>query len=192
MSGPAAGADQKVAWPLYVVAALSFVPFLGVFFAAAGATWGLVSSRRYAVRAAIVALAGGLCNIAGMLLLGIYGSHSNPALAKADQEMARRDLLKVVVALDRYHEAKQAYPPSLPDLKQSLGVLHPLNTLDNSAGAFHFQNFHYVVAADGQSYDLFGVGPDNKPGTSDDVRPVIPDSLKAHTGFRPAPARATP
>jgi hypothetical protein len=191
MSEAAAGSDQKIVWPLFLVAGLSFVPLFGMFFAAAGATWGLVSTRRHATRAAIVALAGGACNIIGVMLMAIY-SAPTPALVKADRATSQRDLLKVVVALDRYHDEKHAYPPSLPDLKQSLGVLHPLNLLDQSAGAFHFRNFQYVVAADGQSYDLFGVGPDNKPGTADDVRPIVPDSLKAHTGFRPAPVRPQP
>lgn len=189
MNEPATAHDDS-AWPIYIVAGLSFIPVFGVFFSAIGATWGLVSRRRHAVRAAVVSLVGGLCNIAGILLIAVY-SPPNPALKKADRLASERDLLRIVVALDRYHDEKHAYPASLPDLKQSLGILHPLNILDHSAGAFRFQNFHYVVAADGQSYDLFGAGADDQPGTADDVRPVIPDSLKARTGFRAAPAGGT-
>lgn len=64
--------------------------------------------------------------------------------------------------------------------------------LDQSAGIFRFQMFRYVLAPDGESYDVFGAGVDKKPGTDDDVRPVIPDSMTAHTGYRPQSIGAKP
>lgn len=175
--------------PLFVVAVLSFVPIVGIFFGAAGATWGMISSRRRAMLAAMISLAGAFANIAGLILFSVLSPGSQTASADANRAMTQREMLKIVVALDRYHDEKHAYPASLPELKQSLGILHPLNLLDYSGGIFHFKNYQYVVAADGESYDLSATGPDNKSGTADDQRPVLPDSLKAHTGFRPPPSR---
>jgi hypothetical protein len=175
--------------PLFVVAVLSFVPVFGIFFGAAGATWGMVSSRRRAMRAAIISLAGALINIVGLILISFLSPGSKTDSANADRAIAQRDMLKIVVALDHYHDDKHVYPVSLPDLKQSRGIFHPLSLLDKSGGALQFKNYQYIVAPDGQSYDLFGTGPDDKTGTADDQRPVLPDSLKAHTGFRPPAAR---
>jgi hypothetical protein len=71
-------------------------------------------------------------------------------------------------------------------LQRKRGVLHPLNILDQGASFFAFRPYHYSLAGDGLSYDLFSVGRDGKPGTADDLRPELPDSLKARSGYRPA------
>jgi hypothetical protein len=178
--------------PLFVVAVLSFVPVFGIFFGAAGATWGMVSSRRRAMRAAMLSLGGAFVNIVGLILISFLSPGNKTASNKVDRAIAQREMLRIVVALDQYHAEKHAYPASLPALKESLGILHPLNLLDHSSGAFHFRNYQYVVAPDGESYDLFGAGADDKSGTADDQRPVLPDSLKSRSGFRPPSARPAP
>ncbi len=44
--------------------------------------------------------------------------------------------------------------------------------------------YDYRRSADGGSYDLFSVGADGIPGTADDLRPALPDSVLAHSGYR--------
>jgi hypothetical protein len=64
--------------------------------------------------------------------------------------------------------------------------LRLLNIYDQTAGIFVFPRvYEYHLAADGSSYDLFALGPDGKPGTADDVRPALPDSLLRGTGYGP-------
>jgi hypothetical protein len=44
--------------------------------------------------------------------------------------------------------------------------------------------FEYYPAEDRQTYQLFSVGPDKKPGTPDDIFPELTDSLRAQSGWR--------
>jgi hypothetical protein len=184
-------AVSKPSWPLFLVAALSFVPFVGIFFGGAGATWGFVSSRRKAVLAALIAMAGALANMVFIVVVGVQSVASSSA-DPARNGVARHELLTIVIAIDKYHDSEHVYPPSLDALRRKSGVLHPLPLLDQTAGAFGFRFFHYQVAADGESFDLFGVGPDGKPGTADDIRLVLPDSLRAHSGYKPSTIGAVP
>src|SRR6266566_875006 len=64
--------------------------------------------------------------------------------------------------------------------------LRLLNIYDQTAGFFVFPRvYEYHLAGDGSSYDLFALGPDGQPGTADDVRPALPDSVLRGTGYRP-------
>jgi hypothetical protein len=176
----------KPAWPLFLVAVLSFVPILGIVFGGAGATWGLVSSRPRAIRAALIAMTGALLNIVVMFLLGM-GVGAKPAAAlQARHDLTQTELLAVVVALEDYHAAEHAYPPSLQVLQRRMLPRRIVPTMDLSAGPLHFPHeYRYVVAPDGETYDLYAAGPDNVAGTADDVRPLLPDSIRVRSGYRP-------
>ena len=114
--------DTKPAWPLFVVAGLSFVPVLGIFFGGAGATWGFVSSRRRAILAAMIAMAGALANMALIVIVGVRAAASNAA-DPARNGVAQQELLTIVIAIDKYHDIEHAYPPSLDALRRKAGVL---------------------------------------------------------------------
>jgi hypothetical protein len=178
----------RPAWPLFTAAVLAFIPVLGVFFGAFAATWGLVSSRRRAIVAAAIAMTGALLNIAGIIIFSLKsGAGSGGAgMRRVHADLARRDMVKLVVALDAYHARERGYPSTLEALPGHMGAFR-VGLLDQSAGVFRaIADYQYHMSPDGESYDLFGVGPDNKPGTADDVRPALPDSIKAHTGYLPA------
>lgn len=49
-----------------------------------------------------------------------------------------------------------------------------------------YRLYQYHLAPDGGTYDLYSVGPDGRPGTDDDIRPVLPDSVAARSGYRPS------
>ncbi len=175
----------KPAWPLFLVAALSFIPVLGIFFGGAGATWGLVSSRRRAILAALIAMTGALLNLGGMMLVGMHNVGKTDTAI--DVKFTQREMLRVVAAIDDYHAKQHSYPPSLRTLQQrSMLSGKVVPTTDMSAGGFHLpREYTYIVAPDGESYDLVATGPDRVIGTADDIRPVLPDSMQAHSGFRP-------
>jgi hypothetical protein len=182
----------KPAWPLFLVAALSFIPFVGIFFGGAGATWGLISSRRRALLAATIAMTGALLNFGGMVLLGMYSAGKTDTAI--DAKFTQREMLRVVAAIDDYHAKQHNYPSSLRLLQQrSMLAGKVVPTTDMSAGGFHLpREYYYVVALDGESYDLVATGPDRVIGTADDIRPVLPDSMQAHSGFRPQVAGVHP
>jgi hypothetical protein len=183
----------KRAWPLFLVAALSFVPFLGIVFGGAGATWGLVSSRPRAIRAALIAMTGALLNIVAILLLGMGVGGKPGAALQARRDLTQTELLVVVVALEDYHTAEHAYPPSLQVLQRRMLPRRIVPTMDLSAGPLHLPHeYRYVVAPDGESYDLYAAGPDNVAGTADDIRPLLPDSIRVRSGYRPQIPGARP
>jgi hypothetical protein len=60
-----------------------------------------------------------------------------------------------------------------------------VNIQDNSAGVFRMpQSYQYRLAPGGRTYVLFAVGSDGRPGTPDDVFPVLPDSVARRSGYR--------
>ena len=178
------GRRHKRAWPLFVLAGASFVPGLGVFFGAAAVTWALVSDRPRALVAAGLGAAGAFLNLLGGGLL-MWHVGNNPVYATAGAASARRDLAKVVVALEGYHRERGHYPARLDAFTQLPYSLRLVNIQDFSAGVFSRpREYHYDLAPDGRSYTLFAVGVDGRPGTADDLFPDLPDSTARTSGYR--------
>lgn len=189
--GPAAGRPFSLrAWPLFTVAGLSFVPVLGVLFGAIGLTWGLLSNRRRAITAALIAGTGALLNLAGLLALGFREAREQGLYTQAEVTAARNDLGALVRALEKYREEQGAYPPSLVALQQRPAILRTINIYDQTAGLLKPRVYRYELAPGGESYDLYSLGADGQAGTPDDIRPVLPDSVAARSGYRPR--RAAP
>lgn len=179
--------EPRPAWPLFVLAALSFTPILGFFVGAVGASWALMSSRRRALRAAVIAGTGALLNLVGMMVFGAFFAKGSPATDEVLARTTRENLLKLVAAIDEHHAETGGYPRSLQILQRKLMPLEIMSIYDQSAGVFSWPRpYHYGVAPDEASFDLFAVGRDGKPGTSDDIRPDLPDSVKSRSGYRPA------
>ena len=174
----------KRAWPLFLLAAASFIPGLGLIFGAAAVTWALVSDRPRALFAAALGAAGALLNLLGGGLLA-WRMSSNPAYSELGAARARRDLGKLVVALETYQQEQGRYPARLDAFTQLPYSLRLVNIQDFSAGVFSRpRQYHYDLAPDGQSYTLFAVGPDGRAGTADDLFPDLPDSLARRSGYR--------
>lgn len=184
---------QPSGWPLFVMAGSSFIPVLGIFFGAVAIPWGLVSRRRRARLAAALGAAGVFLNFAAGVAL-VVRSERDPALvaavAAAQATMARRDLVKLIVAIDQYHARTGHYPSNLPAL---VGWPVPVkllefNIYDHTTGKVDFPQrmYEYTVASDSGSFDLFAVGRDGLPHTADDIRAELPDSVRRNSGYRPA------
>ncbi len=174
----------KAKWPLFLLAWLSLIPGIGFFLGSMAAGWGLVSSRPRALVAAGIGAGGALLNLIGLMVLGAYLLRDRPELAAAKVEATRQGLVEVVIALDAYRQQEGSYPSSLTILQRKLGFQRPVNVLDPSAGFLPPKPYQYELAPDGQTYRVFSVGPDKALGTSDDIFPVLPDSLAARSGFR--------
>jgi hypothetical protein len=164
----------------------SFVPGLGFLLGSAAVSWGLVTDRPRARLAILVGGAGAFCQVLGAIVL-ILMTQDNPSIRQMRLEETSHDLFRVVIELDAYRDREGAYPPTLRDL---IGRPIPrvfVNINDQAPGIFKQHPFQYHTSRNFQSFDLFSVGFDGKPNTEDDIRPQLPDSLQASTGYRPQP-----
>ena len=178
--------EPKRSWPLLLVAACALLPGLGFFFASIGLTWGLLSDRPRAMFAAVLAGVGGLLNLLGGVVL-IWHLQDDPTSVARRVTSARRDLARVVSALESYREAHGQYPQSLVVFTQLPLSLKLVNVSDiSTTGGFPMPRLYtYRRSEDGRWYDVYGVGADGRPGTEDDVRPELPDSVARRSGYRP-------
>ena len=174
----------KRTWPMFLLAGASFLPGFGVFFGAAAVTWGLISDRPRAMVAAGLGATGAVLNLIGGALL-VWQVQKTPAYASVGATSARRDLRKVVEALEDYHRQEGRYPTQLTVFTQLPYSLRLINIQDFSAGVFtRPREYQYEAAPDQQTYTLFAVGTDGEAGTADDVLPSLPDSLARSSGYR--------
>jgi hypothetical protein len=175
----------KRSWPLFVLAAGGFVPALGLFLGAAAVTWGLVSSRPRALLAAMIGGAGALLNVAGGMAMA-WRMEGTPGFAEARAVTTRRDLARLVGALEEYRVANGRYPGKLEVFTELPLSLKLVNIHDNSSGVFRMPHtYQYRLASDGRTYVLSAVGRDGVPGTADDILPSLPDSADRRSGSRP-------
>jgi hypothetical protein len=176
----------KPSWPLIFAACLSFIPGLGIFFGSIAVTWALLSSRPRAILAAGIGAFGALAQLIGVLVWISFFQKSDPVYTRSIVQQTRENLVQVVVAVDDFRTREGSYPATLTQLQQSALSRRFMNIYDVAGGMFRLPRpFEYHVAADGDSFDVFSAGPDRKPGTDDDIRPELPDSIRQRSGYRP-------
>jgi hypothetical protein len=185
-AGGAAPPSRARSWPLIVLAAASFVPFLGIFFGAAAVTWGLLSERPRARLAIILGGSGAFLQMAGGLALALF-LQTAPSMRQYQAQSTAQDLERLVTALDAYRASTGHYPATLHVLVGRPLPAGLVNIYDQTRGPFRVRPYQYRRAPDGRSFDLFSAGPDGIPGTPDDIRPVLSDSVLRHTGYLPPP-----
>ena len=184
----APGAQKRRAWPLVLVACGSLIPLLGLVIAAVALSWALLTDRPRRKLAIGLAAAGGVLNIGGPVAFTLW-SKTSGRMDAANAASARRDLALVVNALERYRTKYGRYPPDLAALVRENFPAVRLNVYDLVPSGLRMPRWYeYRLSPDGGSYDLFSVGRDGVPYTADDIRPVLPDSVLARSGYRPATA----
>ena len=174
--------EPRPSWPLLLLAAMSFIPGAGFVCGSLAVSWGLLSKRPRAKLAIGIGATGAFLQVAVFIALVSSKGTGGLMFREGFNTFARDDLRTVVTALEAYHAKQSEYPATLEELARGRAV----NIFDVSGGfTLRFVPYQYHRAADGQSYDLFGVGPDHRSGTADDVRPLLPDSVRVRSGYRP-------
>jgi len=165
------------------VGGLAFLPVLGFLFGFVAAVWGLISDRPRALVGAGLGAAGFLLNFAGCAGLAYWATRSDGG--SLGTELARTELVQLVQQLEQHHGEHREYPASLRELRVGPFDVPAPDIYDRSAGVLNRTFlYQYRVAADRQSYSLSSVGADGRPGTADDIFPLLPDSLAGRTGLR--------
>lgn len=177
--------NKKPAWPLFLVAACSFIPALGFVFGAIAVSWGLISERRRAMLAVIMGGTGALLNIAAVFLVAWQLDRSD-IYDQARIDATWLDLARLVDALEGYHDRTGSYPRTLQALVANPMQLRLVNIHDQAGGILSRRLYQYHLADSGNTYDVFSAGPDGVPWTTDDIRPTLPDSIARSAGYRPS------
>lgn len=174
----------QASWPLLLLAVLSFIPGAGFVCGSLAVTWGLLTDLPRAKLAIAIGATGALLQLGVFVALMATKGPDMFQMGGVLSQVTRQDLVNVVRALEEFHEENAEYPETLEDLVR--GNLR-INVSDLSAGfSLRPEPYQYQLFAGGKHYDLFAVGPDGEPETEDDIRPVLPEKLKARAGYRPA------
>ena len=172
-------------WPLLLLALAAFIPGVGVVCGATAVLWGLLSDRPRARLAVGLGATGALLQLAIGVGLALWLLNSS-TMHEAQMHKAARDLPRLVAELDAYKEEAGSYPPTLSALVTYQRLLDSLSIFDPTAGLFRPQTYIYRPSTTTNTFDLFAVGPDRRADTPDDLRPELPDSVMAATGYRRA------
>jgi type II secretion system (T2SS) protein G len=172
---PASAWPAKPSWPLLVLAGLSFIPGFGILFGGVALTWALLSDRPRRRLAIALSAVGGVLTIVEGVAIAIW-SEDDPATVSLRNEATRRDLAKIVEALEDHRGKEGAYPATLKELVGAPIPRRFLNINDQSAGIFKMRPYEYHLSTEG-TYELFAVGADGKAGTMDDIQPPARDTL---------------
>jgi len=159
----------------YVIGGVSFIPGIGILFGIIAIVWGLVTKKLGGKKLAII----GACGISFSVILfcslfyfgfvqkgGVYDD--------LRAQLSKSTITSLVQAIEFYKTQNGHYPESLDVLSKSL----PENSMVFVFDPTHVQTggepryYHYELK-DESHYYLLGVGPDEKPYTSDDVLPDI-------------------
>jgi hypothetical protein len=173
-------------WPLLLLGVAAFIPGVGFVCGAAAVTWGLLSDRpRARLGVALGATGAGL-----QLLMGlgfVLWLQNSSRMREAQAAKAATDLVHLVAELDAYKAQTGAFPSSLYALGGYPVPDRLISIHDPTAGLFRPQPYIYRLSQSGMTFDILAVGPDGLPDTPDDIRPVLPDSLRTASGYRPSP-----
>jgi len=167
----------------YVIGGVSFIPGIGILFGIIAIVWGLVTKKLGGKKLAII----GACGISFSVIL--YGSlfyfgfvQKGGVYDDLRAQLSKSTITSLVQAIEFYKTQNGNYPESLEVLSKSL----PENSMVFVFDPTHIQMsgeqryYHYELEDDSHYY-LLGVGPDEKPYTSDDVLPEI--EVKENSGI---------
>lgn len=182
MTAPAAPAPRS-ARPIFILAALAFIPGLGVVFGLAACIWGLIADRPRAIFAAAIGAAGTLLNFAGCAAYGYWVLERQDRGGFAGM-LTATELVLLVAKVEEHREQHRSYPATLRDLGVGTFGGNPVNIFDRAFGLTNLTvPYRYELQGDRRHYRLFSVGPDRLPATADDIYPVLPDSLAGRSGL---------
>jgi hypothetical protein len=126
-----------------------------------------------------------MLNFAACGALAYWGASKDYGWSVARAQSINTDLLQLVERLEQHHARTGQYPSRLTDLRVSVFNLPAPEIYDRGVGMLNQSKpYQYQLDPDGRHYLLFSVGLDGKPGTGDEMYPLVPDSLREDTGLR--------
>ena len=179
-------APSRLPGGYYAFGAASFIPLLGVVIGIIAIVLGL-SSRKFGGRLLALLGAGGIA-----FSVVLYGSLFYFGFVQRGgiydglrAQMAQSTINELVPQVEFYRLQHGSYPPSLNALRKGATGQSMLMTFDPSTPIP--RPFHYERVGDDHYY-LFGLGPDGKPFTADDLQPTVSVGSNSRIGWlKPRP-----
>jgi len=162
---------------------MSFIPLIGVLFGLVAIVWGLVTKKTGGKKLALIGGGGIAFTVVLYSSLFYFGFVQRGGVYDdLRAQLSKSTITSLVQAIEFYKTQNGHYPDSLETLRESLPensmvfVFDPTNVQMGGEPRY----YHYELK-DPSHYYLLGVGPDEKPYTSDDVLPDI--EVKPNSGI---------
>ncbi len=181
-----AAPQAKIHTAAYVLAAISFIPLIGLLFGIAALVLSILGWRKRGAKiVALIASLGMLCTVALYGALFYFGFVQRGGVYdELRQQLTVNTLSALVSEVEFYRLQHGVYPESLEQLQESQPN-KPIFIVDTSSTPFSaepFRLFYYERSGDTHYY-LRSVGNDGEPFTGDDILPDIGQSENGKIGL---------
>jgi hypothetical protein len=173
----AAREEKRVGWFPKLLAALSFIPFLGPPIGLLVVGYGIARRASGGALLAVIAALGIAVTPVTFGVLLASSIEIDRFLRQSRQQFTATQLDHLIQSIEYYKLVNERYPASLQELEAELG---------GAAGLFPatIVSVDYRVSKDGTLYSVRFVGPDGVPRTTDDVLPALSSRELKRVGFR--------
>ena len=178
--------QPKIHTAAYVLAAISFIPLIGLLFGIAALVLSILGWRKRGAKiVALIASLRMLCTVALYSALFYFGFVQRGGVYdELRQQLTVNTLSALVSEVEFYRLQHGAYPESLEQLQESQPN-KPIFIVDTSSTPFSaepFRLFYYERSSDAHYY-LRSVGNDGKAFTADDILPHIEQTENSKIGL---------
>ena len=177
--------QEKLGTFPFVIGGVSFIPGIGILFGIIAIIWGLVTKKLGGKKLAIIGASGIGFSVVLYSALFYFGfSQRGGVYDDLRAKLSKSTITSLVQAIEFYKIQNGKYPKSLEILRKSL----PENSMVFVHDPTHVQmagepRYYHYELKDQKHYYLLGVGPDEKPYTSDDVLPTIEVKPNSNVGL---------
>ena len=181
-----AAPQAKIHTAAYVLAAVSFIPLIGLLFGIAALVLSILGWRKRGAKiVALIASLGMLCTVALYGALFYFGFVQRGGVYdELRQQLAVNNLSTLVSEIEFYRLQHGVYPESLEQLQKSQPnkPIFIYDTSNTPLSSEPFRLFYYERSGDTHYY-LRSVGNDGEPFTGDDILPDIGQSENGKIGL---------
>ena len=169
----------------FVIAGLSFIPLLGIFFGIIAVAWGIVKRKSGGKKLALIGCGGIIFTIVLYSALFYFGVIQRGGLYdNLRTELSKNIITSLVQAIEFYKIENGQYPESLEVLRKSLPDNSMVFIFDPTDIKLTGKPRHYYYElVDNDHYYLLGVGPDGEPFTEDDTLPQVKMGHRSKVGL---------
>lgn len=169
----------------FVIAGLSFIPLIGVFFGLIAVIWGIIKNKSGGKKIAFIGAGGILFTVVLYSALFYFGFVQRGGIYdKLRAKLSGANITSLVQSIEFYKTQNGQYPESLEVLQKSLpknSFVFIFDPADIKLGGS--SRHYYYELVDNDHYYLLGIGPDGKPFTEDDILPQVEVGEQSRVGL---------